>query len=169
MSLNMIKPTKQTEDLLLSITKNCETLIKQTHRKTKRTAEFNLVHPRETFSFKPSFILGPDSNWMIGLISLEVHNSIFNTNTTNNKIELHTDNFVEFPIEELNDELEEIFIFSDFTYYHLQHEKIGPRIIQAYKYLTFEKLGTDGYFVLLLGYARSPCRDFESYLRFVVG
>ena len=29
----MIKPKNETEDLILSITKNCETLIEQTHRK----------------------------------------------------------------------------------------------------------------------------------------
>ena len=32
-----------------------------------------------------------------------------------------------------------------------------------------EKTSTDGYIILLLGYARSPFRDFESYLRIVVG
>ena len=31
MNLNMIRPKKETEDLLLSKSKNCETLIKQTH------------------------------------------------------------------------------------------------------------------------------------------
>ena len=36
MNLNMIRPKNQTEDLLLSITKNCETLIEQTHKKTRR-------------------------------------------------------------------------------------------------------------------------------------
>ena len=33
MNLNMIRPKIETEDLLLSLNKNCETLIKQTHRK----------------------------------------------------------------------------------------------------------------------------------------
>ena len=32
-----------------------------------------------------------------------------------------------------------------------------------------EKSKTDGYIILLMGYARSPFRDFESYLRIVVG
>ena len=31
MNLNMIRPKTQTEDLLLSITKNCEILIEHTH------------------------------------------------------------------------------------------------------------------------------------------
>ena len=32
MNLNMIRPENGTEDLLLSKTKNCETLIDQTHK-----------------------------------------------------------------------------------------------------------------------------------------
>ena len=32
----MIRPKNQTEDLLFSITKNCETLIDQTHIKQKK-------------------------------------------------------------------------------------------------------------------------------------
>ena len=31
-----------------------------------------------------------------------------------------------------------------------------------------EKSSTDGYIILLLAYARSPFRDFESYLRIVI-
>ena len=33
----MIRPKTQTEDLLLLITKNCETLIEQTHKKAEET------------------------------------------------------------------------------------------------------------------------------------
>ena len=36
MNLNMIRPKNETEDLLLSITKNCETLIEQTYKKCRR-------------------------------------------------------------------------------------------------------------------------------------
>ena len=31
----MVRPKNESEDLLLSITKNCETLIQQTHRKAE--------------------------------------------------------------------------------------------------------------------------------------
>ena len=34
MNLNMIQPKNETKDLLLSITKNCEKLVEQTHRKS---------------------------------------------------------------------------------------------------------------------------------------
>ena len=46
MNLNMIQPKNQTEYLLLSITKNCEALNKQTHRKAERTLEFKLAKQR---------------------------------------------------------------------------------------------------------------------------
>ena len=52
MNLNMFRPKNKTEDLLLSITKNCETLIEQTHRKAEETLEFKIIKPRETFHFK---------------------------------------------------------------------------------------------------------------------
>ena len=53
MNLNMIKPKNQTEDFLLSMTKNCETLIEQTHRKAEETLEFKTIKSRETFHFQP--------------------------------------------------------------------------------------------------------------------
>ena len=37
------------------------------------------------------------------------------------------------------------------------------------KKVGLEKSSTDGCIILLMGYARSPFRDFESYLRIVVG
>ena len=105
---------------------------------------------------------------MVGLISLEVYNSIFNI-TKNNEFELYTDNFGEFFFSELKGGLDEILNISDITPYHLQHEILGPRIIEAYRKIKLEKSSTDGYIILLMGYARSPSREFESHLRIVVG
>ena len=106
---------------------------------------------------------------MLELIRLEVYNSAFNITEENNKIELYTDTFDELSFTELKDEVEEILSLSDITPYCLQHEKIGPRIIETYRNLKREKSSTNGYFILLMGYARSPFRDFESCLRIVVG
>ena len=53
MNLNMIRPKSETQDLLLSITKNCEMLIEQTHTKPQETLEFKMTKPRETFHFNP--------------------------------------------------------------------------------------------------------------------
>ena len=46
---------------------------------------------------------------------------------------------------------------------------MGPCIISACEKLETQKRSTDCYYMLLLGYARSPFRDFESYLRIVIG
>ena len=81
---------------------------------------------------------------MIGLISLEVYKSIFNITEENNKFKLYADTFDEFSFTELKDTLEEILNISDITPYHLQHEIIGPRIIEAYQKLQSEKVRTDG-------------------------
>ena len=78
-------------------------------------------------------------------------------------------NFDEYPFEGLKDELEEILRISDFTPYHLQQETMGPRINETYRKLRLEKSSTNGEIIFLMGYARSPYRDFESYLRIVVG
>ena len=107
MNLNMIRPKNETEDLLLSITKNCETLIKQTHKKPEETLEFKMIKSRETFHFKPPIQIKGD--WMIRLTSLEVYNSIFNITEENNKFELY--NFPDEKIggisyEKVRDEIE---------------------------------------------------------------
>ena len=90
MNLDMFKPKNETEDLLLSITKNCKTLINQTHKKAEETLEFKLVKSRESFSFNPPIHI--EGSWMIGLINLEVYNSIFNITNKNNKFELYSEN-----------------------------------------------------------------------------
>ena len=87
MNLNMIRPKNETEDLLLSITKNCETLIEQTRRKPEETLEFKMIKSRETFHFNPPIQVKED--WMLGLVGLEVYNSIFNITEENNKFELY--------------------------------------------------------------------------------
>ena len=52
MNINLIRPKNETENLL-SITKNCEMLIKQTNRKPEETLEFKMTKPREIFHFTP--------------------------------------------------------------------------------------------------------------------
>ena len=73
----MLKPKTETEDLLLSITKNCELLIEQTNRKAeKKTFEVKLTKPRETIHFKPPIAIEGSST--VGLVSLQVYISIIN-------------------------------------------------------------------------------------------
>ena len=163
----MIQPKNETENLLLSITKNCEKLVEQTHRKPEETLEFKMLKSRETFLFKPP--IQTKGDWMLGLIDLEVYNSIFNITKENNKFELYTDTFDEFSFEELKDEVEEILNIPEITDNHLEDDILAPRIAETYRKLRSDKSSHDGYIILLMGYARSPFRDFESYLRIFVG
>ena len=167
MNLNMIQPKSETEDLLLSITKNCQTIIKQTHRKAEETIEFKMIKPRETFRFKSPIQVKGD--WMLGLVNLEVYNSIFNITEKNNKVEIYRDISNKFGLLELKNRLEEILNIPHITTEHLDDEILGPRIIDEYIKLTIEEKNRDGYMILLLGYSASSFRDFESYLRLVVG
>ena len=90
----MIKPDTETEELMLSITKNSETLIEQTHWKAEETLEFNMIKTRETFHFNPPIQI--KGGWMIGLTSLEVYACIFNITEENNKFE-----FYKFPDQKI--------------------------------------------------------------------
>ena len=111
MNLALIQLKNETEDLLLSITKNFKTFIKQTNRKPEETLEFKITKPRKTFHFNPSINLGLDSNWMVGLTSLKVYNSILNITEENNKFELYTDSFDEVSFEELKMSLRRSSVF----------------------------------------------------------
>ena len=166
MNLNMMQPKNQTEDLLLSITKNCETLIEQTHRKAEETLEFKMNKSRKTFNFKPP--IQTEGNWMIGLVDLEVYNSIFNITEQNNKFELY-----KFPdeksggisITKVRDEIERDFDFSDITAADLQDDIIAPIIIEEYKKQVTKRMEDGGYMKILAGYVSSVFQDFEGYLR----
>ena len=163
----MIKPKNETQNLLLSITKNCETLIEQTHRKPEETLEFKMLKSKEIFHFNPP--IQTKGDWMLGLIDLEVYNSIFNITKENNKFELYTDTFDEFSFEELKDEVEELLNIPEITDDHLEDETLAPRIAETYWKLRSDKTSYDGYTILLKAYGNSSFRDFESYLRIFVG
>ena len=130
----MSQPKNQTEDLLISITKNSETLIEQTHRKAKETLDFKLTKPRETFHFIPPVQVKED--WMLGLVDLEVYKSMFNITEENNKFD-----FNKFPdskiggisYEKVKDENERDLDISDITATDLQDDIIAPIIIEEYR------------------------------------
>ena len=85
MNSSIDRPKNETEDLLLSLIKNCETLIEQTQRKSEGTLEFKMIKSRETFHINPPISI--ERSWMIGLTDLEVYNPFFNI-TENNKFGL---------------------------------------------------------------------------------
>ena len=150
-NLKMVRPKNKTEDLLLSITKKCETPIEQVYRKAEETLEVKLTKPRETFSSNPSINLDLDSDWTVRLTSLEVYNSIFDITEENIKFEFYTENFDDFSFTELQDELEENLDISNITFEHLQDEIKGPRIISTYNKLETERRQADVYYMLLMG------------------
>ena len=166
MNLNMISPKNETEDLLLSIAKNCETLIKQTHRKAEETLDFKMVKPRETFQFKPQIQVKDD--WMLGLTDLEVYNSIFNITEENNKFELYKfpdDKIGGVSYEKVKGEIERDLDISDITAEDLQDDIIAPIIIDEYKKQVTERMNDSGYMNILARYTESVFQDFESFLR----
>ena len=166
MNLNMVRPKNETEDLLPSITKNCEMLIEQTHQKAEETLEFKMAKPRETFHFKPPIQIKGD--WMIGLTDLEVYNSIFNITEENNIFELY-----KFPdekaggitYEKVRDEIEKDLDIKDITAEDLQDDIIAPIIIKEYNEQVTKRMNDDGYMDILARYISSVFQDFESFLR----
>ena len=131
MNLKIIRVKNQTKYLVVSITKICETLIEQTHRKAEDTLKFKMVRPRETFLFNPSISI--EGSWMIALTGLEVYNSVFNTTEENKKFEHY-----KFPDERAGDisnekgrdENERDLETSDITAADLEHVIIGPNNIE---------------------------------------
>ena len=162
MNLNMIRPENQTENILLSITKNCETLIEQTHRKAEETLEFKMIKPRETFHFKPPIQIR--GSWMIGVADLEVYNSIFNITEENNKFELY-----KFPDDRIGgisnikvrDDIEKDLDNENITAADLQDETIAPIIFKEYKKQVTKRMRDDKYMFNLSGYSSSIFQDFE--------
>ena len=162
----MIRPKNETEDLLLSITKNCKTLIEQTHRKAEQTLEFKMTKPRETFHFKPPIQVKGD--WMVGLTDLEVYNSIFNITEENNKLQVY-----KFPDEKaggisytkVREEIERELDISEITDADLQDDIIAPISIEEFKKQVTKRMKDDKYLEILAGYTSSVFQDFESYLR----
>ena len=166
MNLNMIRPKNETEDLLLSITKNCETLIEQTHRKAEETLEFKMSKSRETFHFSQPIQIQGD--WMIGLTDLEIYDSIFNITEENNKFKLY-----KFPdekaggitYEKVRDEIEKDLDIEDITAEDLQDDIIGPIIIEEYEEQVTKRMNDEQYMNFLALYTSYVFQDFESFLR----
>ena len=166
MNLNMIKPKNETEDLLFSITKNCETLIEQIHRKAEETLELKMNMSREIFHFsRPIQVKG---DWMIGLVDLEVYNSIFKITEENNKFKLY--NFPDekaggVTYENVRDEIEKGLDIEDITAADLQNEIIGPIIVEEYREQVTKRMNDEQYMNILANYTSSVFQDFESFLR----
>ena len=125
-----------------------------------------MVKPKETFHFNPPIQVKED--WTLGLIDLEVYNSIFNITEENNKFELY-----QFPDEKkgsisytkVRDEIEKDLDIEDITAADLQDEIIAPIIIKEYNEQVTKRMNDDGYMNILARYTSSVFQDFESFLR----
>ena len=166
MNLNVIRPKNEAEDLLLSKTKNCETLIEQTDRKAEGTLKFKMIQSKQTFHFKPPIPI--EGSWMIGLTDLEVYKSIFNITEENNKFELYN-----FPDQKIGGvsytkvrvEIKGDLDISKITATDLQDDLIGPTIIDEYREQLTKRKEDGAYMSILSLYRGSVFQDFENYLR----
>ena len=73
------------ESLLLSIAKPNQEIVENTHSKPQETLEFKTTKQKESFSFDIPLEL--PEQWMTGVTSLEVYNTVYNNIEKNNKIE----------------------------------------------------------------------------------
>ena len=108
----MIRPKIETEVFLISITKNCETFIEQTHRKSEETLDFKMIKSRETFHINP--LISIERCWMIGLTDLEVYNSLSNITEENENLDFLNflmKKLVVFHMENTEMRLKETWIF----------------------------------------------------------
>ena len=125
-----------------------------------------MTKPRETFHFNPPIQTKED--WVLGLVDLEVYNSIFNITEENNKFELY-----KFPDEKsggisytkVRDEIERDLDISDITATDLQDDLIGPIVIEEYRKQVTKRMKDGQYMNIVAGYVSSVFQDFESYLR----
>ena len=166
MNLNMMRPKNDLEDLLLSKTKKCETLIQQTHRKPEETTEFKLIKPREKIHFIAP--VQTKGDWMIGLTDLEVYNSILNVTEENNKFELHKfrdEKAGDVSYTKVRDEIEKDLDISDIRAVDLQDDLTAPNIIDEYREQVTKRMKYGQYMNILSIYTNSIFQDFKSFLR----
>ena len=70
----------------MSIAKSNQEIVENTHSKPQETLEFEMTKQKESFSFDVPLDL-PDQ-WMMGVTSLEVYNTVYNNTEKNNKFKI---------------------------------------------------------------------------------
>ena len=166
MDLNMNRPKNETEDLLLSLTKNCEKLNKQIHRKPEETLKIRMTKSKETFHFNRSLPIG--GSWMIGLPDLDVFISLFNLHTTNNKFKVHKfpdSKLGNFSSEKVKDEIEKELDISGITDADSQDEITASIPFEKYREQVTKRMIDDENQNTLVRYTSSKFQGFESFLR----
>ena len=124
-----------------------------------------MIKPRETFLFNPPIQIKED--WMLGLTSLELYNSIFNITEGKDKFKLYKvsdEKSGGVSYGKIRDEVEKHLDILDFTATTLEDDLICP-IIREYREQLTKRMKKVGYMKILAIFIRSLFQDFESYLR----
>ena len=64
--------------------KKLDEIEKNTHTKPQETLEFKMVRPKQTFHFDEDLII--PEKWLMGLVNLQVYNTVYNITERNNKL-----------------------------------------------------------------------------------
>ena len=127
-----------------------------------------MTKTRKTFQFNPPTQVKED--WILGLTDLEVYNSFFIINTTNNKFKLY-----KFPDEKTGGvsyekvivEIERDLNLSEITASDLQDEIIAPNIIKKCREQVTKRMKVDKYMLILSMYVDSVFQDFRTEIDLV--
>ena len=84
MDLSNVTPNNQNETLLLEMVKKLDQIEQNTHTKPQETLEFKMTKPKETFHFDKDLII--PEKWLLGLVNLQVYNTVYNITDRNNKL-----------------------------------------------------------------------------------
>ena len=125
-----------------------------------------MIKPIETFYFKPPIQVKGD--WVLGLLGLEVYNSVFNITEENNSFKLYK--FLDeksggISYIEVRYEIDKDLDILDITASVLEDNIIGPNIIEEYRNQITKRMKDDEYMDILGFYVSSVFQVFESYLR----
>ena len=88
MDLSNFVTNDKKESLLLSIAKSNQEIVENTQSKPQETLKFKMNKQKESFSF--DIPLDLPEQWMMGVTSLEVYNTVYNITEKNNKLKLFT-------------------------------------------------------------------------------
>ena len=86
MDLSIFVTYDKKESLLLSIAKSNQEIVENTHSKPQETLEFKMNKQKEPFSFDIPLEL--PEQWMMGVTSLEVYNTVYNITEKNNNFKI---------------------------------------------------------------------------------
>ena len=74
------------ESLLLSFAKSNQDIVENTHSKPQKPLEFKMTKQKASLSFDVPLVL--PEQWMMGVTSLEVYNTVYIITPINNKLEI---------------------------------------------------------------------------------